>query len=113
MGGCGRDLSSWEHTASKTLASVCSISAHTRPVECIDGRALSARAARLYTADTMGVIKAWDLELAAGAEESGKGAPGRWRAVLRDELAHHRTRINDMVYGHGQLWTGESPSSRP
>lgn len=94
--GCGRDLSSWEHTTTKTLTSLCSLSSHTRPISCIDGHALSARSAVLYTADTMGAIKVWDVELEDG-----------WRARLREELGHHRTGINEMVYGNGQLWTGE------
>ena len=83
----------------KPLTSVGSISSHTRPVACIDGRALSTTSAVLYTADTMGVIKIWDLK------KESEVSPW-WRCTLKDELTHHRTRINEMLYGNGQLWTG-------
>ena len=46
----------------------------------------------------MGFIKAWSLEKEDGVS--------RWRIVQRDELQHHRTKINEMIYGHGQLWSG-------
>lgn len=81
------------------LISVGSISSHTRPVECIDGFSMSETSAVIYTADTMGVIKIWDLE-------KDHDTPPRWRSKLRAELNHHRTRINEMLYGNGQLWTG-------
>jgi hypothetical protein len=47
----------------------------------------------------MGVIKIWDLE-------KDQTIPPRWRSTLRTELNHHRTRINEMLFGNGQLWTG-------
>ena len=83
-----------------------SISAHNRPVESLDAYVSPASVpgadptAVLFTGDTMGVINVWDL-----AKEHGGGRP-RWRHTLRDELKHHRTRINEMVYGDGHLWTG-------
>lgn len=92
-----RDLST--PTRSEPLVGVGSISSHTRPVECLDGYASSDASAVLYTADTMGVIKVWSLN-----RESGVNA--RWRASLKEELNHHRTRINEMLCGNGQLWTG-------
>lgn len=55
----------------------------------------------LYTADTMGIIRVWELE-------KEEGTPTRWRAVQKGELQHHRTKINEAVYGAGQLWTGLS-----
>ncbi|KAF7974555.1 hypothetical protein HWV62_10036 [Athelia sp. TMB] len=91
-----RDLST--ATAGTPLTSLGSISSHTRPVECLDGYAVSPTSAVLYTADTMGVIKAWDLDKRAGS----------WHSTLRTELTHHRTRINEMVLGNGQLWTASS-----
>ena len=92
-----RDLST--PTRSEPLVGVGSISSHTRPVECLDGYASSDVSVVLYTADTMGVIKVWNLN-----RESGVNA--RWRATLKEELNHHRTRINEMLCGNGQLWTG-------
>jgi hypothetical protein len=84
----------------KALASVGSLSAHTRPVECIAGIAHSETKVLLMTADTMGLIKVWELE-----KESGPQA--RWRSNLQDTLDYHRTRITEILYGAGQIWTGE------
>ncbi|GLB35131.1 putative WD domain, G-beta repeat [Lyophyllum shimeji] len=84
-----------------SLRSMGSISSHTRPVECLAGEVLSPTSAILYTADTMGVIKSWLL-----TKEDGPSP--RWRSTLQDELKHHRTRINEMLYGNGQLWTASA-----
>lgn len=46
----------------------------------------------------MGIIKVWELL---------KDVTGRWRSTLKEELTHHRTRINEMLCGNGQLWTGK------
>jgi hypothetical protein len=54
----------------------------------------------------MGMIKVWLLE-----RDIGEGAP-RWRATLRDELSHHRTRIDDIYFGAGMLWTGKARAAR-
>ncbi|KAK0210337.1 WD40-repeat-containing domain protein [Desarmillaria ectypa] len=78
-----------------------SISSHTRPVECIDGIVNSDQSVELCTGDTMGVIKVWHLHKEGGASP-------RWKSSLKYELTHHRTRINDMHYGNGQLWTASS-----
>jgi hypothetical protein len=48
----------------------------------------------------MGAIKIWYL-----TKESGE-AP-RWMSSLKAELMHHRTGINEMRFGRGQLWTGD------
>jgi WD40 repeat protein len=92
-----RDLSTIANGA--PLLSLGSISSHTRPVECLDGFSQTETSAVLCTADTMGVIKIWNLE------KDGSSSP-RWRSTLRAELNYHRTRINEMVFGNGQLWTG-------
>jgi len=83
------------------LTSVGSISAHSRPVECLDVRVTSASTAVLYTADTMGIIKVWELTKEATQ-------PPRWRSDLLEELKHHRTKINEIIYGNGELWTASS-----
>lgn len=77
------------------------ISAHARPVECLDGKATSESTATLFTGDTMGIIRVWDLVKEAGPLP-------RWRSTIKEELNHHRTRINEIMYGSGQLWTGKS-----
>lgn len=89
-------------TKGKPLASAGSISSHTRPVECLAGKVVSPTSAVLYTADTMGVVKIWDL-----VKDNDNGRPPRWRSTLREQLDHHRTRINELLYGNGQLWTGK------
>ncbi|KAF8163135.1 WD40-repeat-containing domain protein [Crassisporium funariophilum] len=93
------DLSDLEKPTA--LRSVGSISSHTRPVECLDGRALTKDSAVLYTGDTMGVIKVWDLN-------RDSGLPPRWTATLKETINNHRTRINELMYGEGQLWTASA-----
>jgi len=83
------------------LKSVGSISAHSRPVECLGGQAISEHFAILYTGDTMGVIKVWDLQ-------KDDGSPSRWVATLKNTINHHRTRVNELVYQNGHLWTASS-----
>ncbi|KAF9228670.1 WD40 repeat-like protein [Gyrodon lividus] len=84
----------------KALVPVGSLSAHTRPVECLAGIAHSETTVRLITADTMGVIKIWELEK--------EGPQPRWRSSLQDTFDYHRTRITEILYGAGQIWTASS-----
>lgn len=93
----GRDLTD---ALEGKLSSVGSISAHSRPVECLTGIAHSETSVTLVTADTMGVIKVWKLE-----KEAGPNA--RWRSDLQDTLDYHRTRVTEILYGAGQIWTGK------
>ena len=85
-----------------------SISAHTRPVETLDGETLSGDSAVLYSADTMGVLKVHLLERGTRTQPVG-GLPPRWRATLREDLTHHRTRINQLALHNGYIWTGMHP----
>ncbi|KAF8558477.1 WD40 repeat-like protein [Imleria badia] len=78
-----------------------SISAHSRPVECITGVAHSETSVTLMTADTIGVIKIWKLE-----RESGPNP--RWRSDPQDTLDYHRTRVTEIIYGADQIWTASS-----
>ena len=101
-----RDLSS--PLSSDGLTPVGSISAHTRPVESLAAyldTTTSPPHLVLFTADTMGVIKVWDV-----VKDSTEGPP-IWRSTLRDELEDHRTRINEIVYGEGHLWSGKNSQS--
>ncbi|KAF8894403.1 WD40 repeat-like protein [Infundibulicybe gibba] len=82
----------------KPLGGLGAISSHTRPIACITGKPISDAAAILYTADTMGVIKVWHLSK----------QDGRWTHTMKEELNHHRTRVNEMLYENGQLWTASS-----
>ncbi|KDQ60628.1 hypothetical protein JAAARDRAFT_31591 [Jaapia argillacea MUCL 33604] len=85
----------------KPLAGLGSISSHTRPVEALEAHPTSSTSAILFTGDTMGIIKVWELTLEGGPSP-------RWRSTLKTELTHHRTRINEMAYGNGQLWTASA-----
>ncbi|KAJ7090242.1 WD40-repeat-containing domain protein [Mycena belliarum] len=100
-GGSDKIIRFWDLSnvvSGKPLTSMGSISSHTRPISCIDGMALSETSAILYTADSMGMIKIWDL-----VKESGANA--RWKSTLKVELKHHRTGINEMRSGRDHLWT--------
>lgn len=97
-----RDLSDIQQ--GKPLTSLGSISAHTRPVEALDGHSLSPTSAVLCTGDTMGVVKYWDLQKEDGV------TPARWKASLRGEYTNHRTKINELVSSPTQIWTGRPPS---
>lgn len=99
-----RDLSKFQE--GKPLTSAGSISAHTRPVEALATRPLSNSSAVLYTADTMGIIKIW--ELTKEPAPSGSSHPPRWQSKLTAELNYHRTKVTEMVYGAGQLWTASA-----
>ena len=85
-----RDLSSAIEGRALTL--VGSVASHRRLVECLDGKEISDMSAILYIADTMGVIKVWDL-----VKENN--VLNQWRSILKCKLNHHRTGINDMLYG--------------
>jgi hypothetical protein len=97
-----RDLSS--SLSPDALTPMGSISAHTRPIESLAAyldTTTNPPHLVLFTADTMGVIKVWDV-----VKESTEGPP-IWRSTLRDDLKYHRTRINEIVYGDGHLWSGK------
>jgi hypothetical protein len=86
-----------------------SISAHTRPIESLAAyldTTTNPPHLVLFTADTMGVIKVWDV-----VKDSTEGPP-IWRSTLRDDLMYHRTRINEIVYGDGHLWSGKKSPTR-
>ena len=61
-------------------------------------RTVSDRSVVLYTGDTMGFVRVWDV--------SRDPQEARWKIALQEELTYHRTGINEMWYGQGQLWTG-------
>ncbi|KAF8905995.1 WD40-repeat-containing domain protein [Gymnopilus junonius] len=84
------DLSQPENP--EPLKSIGSISSHTRPVECLDGEATSDTSAILFTGDTMGVVKVWNLQ-------KDTRVPPRWIATVKETITHHRTRINELRYG--------------
>nr|ANC28034.1 WD-repeat protein [Polyporus umbellatus] len=86
---------------SRPLTSIGTLSDHSRPVESLQTRALPDKSVVLYTGDTMGVIKLWKIAKDARGTTS-------WLITPVDELKHHRTRVNDMIYGDGLLWTASA-----
>lgn len=46
----------------------------------------------------MGFVRVWDV--------SRDPQEDRWKITLQEDLKYHRTGINEMLYGQGQLWTG-------
>lgn len=84
-------------TKQQPLQSAGSLSSHTRPVECLAGQVLPDGNVELCTGDTMGIIRLWTLTY----------DDGRWTSSLKTEFNHHRTKISDLHFGFGQLWTGE------
>ncbi|THH04696.1 hypothetical protein EW145_g5333 [Phellinidium pouzarii] len=94
----------WDMTdprSKKPLKNLGVISAHTRPVQCVAADVHSSSSATLYTADSMGVILIWTLERVYGEVPI-------CRATQIGALDIHRTGVNDLWYGHGQLWSGSS-----
>ncbi|KAF5373133.1 hypothetical protein D9758_001692 [Tetrapyrgos nigripes] len=80
------------------LKSAGSISSHTRPVECLGGRVGEDGSVELCTGDTMGIINLWTLT----KEDT---SPPRWKSSLKQQFKHHRTKITELKYVSGQLWT--------
>ncbi|OJA18508.1 hypothetical protein AZE42_08721 [Rhizopogon vesiculosus] len=78
-----------------------SVSAHSRPVESIAGAVNADGSVTLLTADTMGVLKVWKLDKEDGLRP-------RWRGTILDTFNHHRTRITEIIYGAGYIWTASS-----
>ncbi|KAF9532348.1 WD40-repeat-containing domain protein [Crepidotus variabilis] len=104
-GGSDKIIRFWDISnpeSREPLRNMGFISSHTRPVECLDGHSTSDDTASLYTGDTMGVIKAWQLN------KEKDSTPPRWTATLKHTYDHHRTRINELRYGNGYLWTASA-----
>ncbi|KAF8312050.1 WD40-repeat-containing domain protein [Cantharellus anzutake] len=111
------DLSVLSSSPASQLLHVGTFTGHTRPVEClsVDGAprfaaeeeyATITENLRLYSADSMGVIKIWSLDISTRAS----GALSIRGNVVRENKAH-RTGINDMVVSNGQIWTGSTDYS--
>jgi len=55
----------------------------------------------------MGVLKIWLLERGTPTQPAD-GCPPQWRTTLRENLTHHRTRINRLVLHSGYIWTASA-----
>ncbi|CAE7133482.1 unnamed protein product [Rhizoctonia solani] len=85
-------------THTESLIQIGSTTGHTRPVECL--AADSSTSCRIYSADSMGVIKAWEVE--------SHPAPTSSRRLTHvSDLQAHTMGITDMWVAHGRVWSGE------
>ncbi|KAF8754366.1 WD domain, G-beta repeat [Rhizoctonia solani] len=83
----------------ESLVQIGSTTGHTRPVECL--AVDSSVGYRLYSADSMGVIKAWEVE--------SHPAPTSSRRLTHvGDLQAHTMGITDMWVAHGRVWSGGS-----
>ncbi|KZS99178.1 WD40 repeat-like protein [Sistotremastrum niveocremeum HHB9708] len=102
-GGSDKVIRFWDiSNLDSPLVQIGTLSEHTRPVECLafDPGSTTASSCTLFTADTMGVVKIWTLDVNI--------TEGRCRPTLVNQFMDHRTGINDMWYGLGTLWTGST-----
>ncbi|KAG8900321.1 hypothetical protein FRC01_010176 [Tulasnella sp. 417] len=93
-------LSSGEAPALHQLAS---ISGHRRPVEALATSDSSPN--HLVSGDSMGVMKAWNLEERWRASESSLPTV---RATTATDIGGHRTGVNDIVVASSYLWTAST-----
>ncbi|KAG8734249.1 hypothetical protein FRC11_007504 [Ceratobasidium sp. 423] len=88
-------------TQNAPLVQIGSTTGHTRPVECL---AADSAGYRIYSADSMGVIKAWEVE--------AHPAPASSRRLTHvGDLQAHRTGITDMWVAHGRVWSASTDNS--
>ena len=87
-----RDLSSVAD--GQPLKTVGVLTEHTRPVESLDARVLSDKAAVLYTADTMGIIRVWNITKEGDVEP-------QWKIEPAGELQVGRRVVHDGGAGGG------------
>ncbi|KAL1746961.1 WD40-repeat-containing domain protein [Schizophyllum fasciatum] len=105
-GGSDKIVRLWDLTSAgdgKPLTNVGSLDSHTRPIQCLHATATSDSAALLYTADTMGIIRLWQLTKEAEASERP-----HWRFTLKREFTHHRTGVNDLHVAPEYMWTAST-----
>lgn len=91
-----RDLQTLSSDSALSIKLTGVISGHTRPVDCL---AYDPAQRLLYTGDSMGVIKAWELEISEDRSHS--------RAKQVTELKGHRTGVNSLSIHDGSVWSGK------
>lgn len=106
---------------STTPIHLATLKGHIRPIECMASipATTAGSPSTVYTADSMGVIKIWNVRgQAAVLQEgsSGKRVPeisvvpgvGQWeRYELVGELRRHETSIAEVLLTSDGLWSGE------
>lgn len=100
-----RTVRIWDTTDFKQpFHQVGSIAAHTRPVEALAFQKQTDLSGVLYTADSLGAIKAWDIQrLDQNLHEC--------QVTLKNEWIPHRTGINALFVANDLLFTGSSDES--
>jgi WD40 repeat protein len=91
-----RDLQTLSSDSTLSIKLTGVVSGHTRPVDCL---AYDPVQRLLYTGDSMGVIKAWELDISEDRSHS--------RATQVAELKGHRTGVNDLSIHEGSVWSGK------
>ncbi|KIO29476.1 hypothetical protein M407DRAFT_6152 [Tulasnella calospora MUT 4182] len=86
-----------------TLHQLASISGHRRPVETL--ATPDSNPNHLVSGDSMGVMKAWNLEERWRA--SSNSLPNV-RATPTTDIGGHRTGVNDIVIASSYLWTAST-----
>lgn len=82
------------------LVQLGSLAAHTRPVEALAFISEGDDSHKLYTTDSMGLVKVWQLERTYGDNAA-------CRATFEADLESHRTGVTDIWVGSGLVWSGK------
>ncbi|CUA76000.1 Katanin p80 WD40 repeat-containing subunit B1 [Rhizoctonia solani] len=89
-------------THTESLTQIGSTTGHTRPVECL--AADPSTDYRIYSADSMGVIKAWEVE--------SHPAPTFSRRLTHvGDLQAHTMGVTDMWVAHGRVWSASTDNT--
>ncbi|WVQ80270.1 hypothetical protein IAT38_002375 [Cryptococcus sp. DSM 104549] len=80
---------------------------HTRPVECAAYKVEEDGTVVVWTGDSLGVIKRWEVVPAAG-EEAGK-VPAK--LVFKEDVKGHETCVAGLVVGEEGLWSASMDKS--
>ncbi|KAF9507608.1 hypothetical protein BS47DRAFT_1398465 [Hydnum rufescens UP504] len=94
---------------STALPQIGALSGHTRPVDSLgldlhdDGSSHSS-SPLLYSADSMGVIKAWSLDVNTRADGTRLA-----RGTVESEYRGHRTGVGELWISQQHVWSGTLP----
>jgi len=113
-GGSDKEIRFWDlaseppdDSVAITLKCVGSLRAHTRPISCLAVTSSGTGSVdTLYSADSMGVLMSWRLEILVESAHSRKV-----RATPILQINGHSTGLTDMRFGFTQLWTSSSDQS--
>lgn len=97
------DLEGLAEGEAAALHQLASISGHRRPVETLATADSSPN--HLISGDSMGVMKAWNLEERWRASPN---SPPTIRATTTTDIGGHRTGVNDIVIASSYLWTAST-----